>query len=233
MTIQAEILFEGTYHYFQAGVNYAQENFKLVYNENLQVYHIYAEILSRVETGEFLKVLVRYEMNAHFVPYFVRIEKSIGNKYAQEVFKFDLTSQVLHYTFQNAQDTQEFTKTFSPKHYLTSPAFSTATMFSLTKRFDATGRTPLVLIGTSNEWTYQGPPEEKMIYAEFKTREVQNFQLNGQALSASHLCLFEHDALLTTQEEAVDIFVSKHYALPYQMLHGNQKIIVKHLKKLT
>lgn len=231
MSQNAEILLEGSYLYYQKEVNYSQENFKLVLFPETQSYHVYAEVLSRIETGEFLKIIVRYEMNNHFTPLFCRIEKSIGNKYAQEVYKVDTANQELHYTFQNSQTTQEFTRPFSAKHYLTSPAVSTSALFTLSRKFDATGRTPVVLMSSSNDWTYEGPPTEKVIYAEFTTRELPDFKLHGNLLSASHLCLYEFDSSHAIAESPVELFLSKHYAIPYQLLHGEQKVIIKNLKK--
>lgn len=231
MSEKAEILIEGSYLYFQNDVNYSQENFKVVHMEDSQNLHIYAEILSRIETGEFLKILVRYEMNQHYVPTFVRTEKSIGNRYAQEVMKFDLQNQTLHYTFQNSQGSQEFTKSVNAKHYLTSPAFCTSAIFTLSKKFDTTGRTPIVLVGSSNDWTYESPPDEKIIYAEYKSREMTDFQINNNTLAASHLCLYEHDTSFTGGEAPVDVYISKHYAIPYQLISGGQKIVIKNLKK--
>lgn len=233
MTQNAEILLEGSYLYFDKEVNYSQENFKLVHLSEFQSYHIYAEILSRIETGEFLKILIRYEMNQHYVPLKVRIEKSIGNKYAQELYQIDPSTQELQYTFQNAQMTQEFTRVISSKHYLTSPAVCTSAIFSLSKKFDATGRTPIVLISSDNDWTYQGPPTDKVVYAEFKTREMLDYKLNNNTLSASHLCLYEHDAAHAGADQPVELFLSKHYAVPYQLIQGDQKFNIKHLKKNT
>lgn len=232
MSSTAEILLEGSYQYFDKSVNYSQENFKFVQLES-QNYLVHAEILSRIETGEFLKILINYEMNQHFVPFMVRIEKSLGSKYAQELYRLDLTTQELHYTFQTSQHVQEFKKIVNSKHYLTSPAVSTAAMFSLSKKFDATGRTPIVLISSDNDWTYQGPPVDKVIYAEFKTREMLDYKLNNNTLSASHLCLYESDAAHAGGDQPVELFLSKHYAIPYQLIHGDQKFNIKHLKKNT
>lgn len=231
MSQKAEILLEGSYLYFQKDVNFSQENFKLIALPETQSYQVYAEILSRIETGEFLKILVRYEMNQHFVPNMVRIEKSIGNKYAQEVFKVDTVSQELHYTFQNSQMTQEYNRPFNSKHYLTSPALSTTGIFTMTKKFDATGRTAVVLLSSDNEWTYTGPPTEKIIYAEYKVRDMDDFQLNGNALTASHLCLYEADSSSNSSSPPVDLFVSKHYGIPYKLQQGDLKIVIKNLKK--
>lgn len=230
MSQNAEIVLEGSYLYYQKDVNYSQENFKLVQISD-GGFHIYAEITSRIETGEFLKILVRYEMNQHFTPMFVRTEKSIGNKYAQEVYKVDAATSELHYSFQTSQNTQEFTRSFNAKHYLTSPAVCTSAMFTLSKKFDATGRTPVVLLSSDNDWTYEAPPTEKVVYAEFKARELSDFRLHGNALSASHLCLYEFDASTVHAEAPVDLFLSKHFAVPYELVQGDQKIVIKNLKK--
>lgn len=233
MTQTAEIILEGSYNYSQKDQNFSQENFKLVHLPDAQSYHIYAEILSRIETGEFLKILVRFEMNAHFVPVFVRIEKSIGNKYAQEIFKLDPQNMELHYTFQTSQGSNEFKRGVSAKHYLTSPAVSTAAIFTLSRKFDATGRTPIIILSSENEWTYAGPPTEKILFAEFKARELSDFKLHGNPLAASHLCLYEHDASHAGLEEPVDLFLSKHYSIPYMLQHKDLKISIKQLKKNT
>lgn len=231
MSNNAEILLEGSYLYYQKEVNYSQENFKLIQLPDQQSFQVYSEILSRVETGEFLKLLVRYEMTQNFIPFFMRIEKSIGNKYVVESYKYDLHSQELHYTFQTPQKTQEFTKPHSAKHYLTSPAFATSTLFTLSRKFDPTGRTSVTFVRSHNDWTYEGPPADKLVYAEFKSRDLADFKLNNNTLSASHLCLYEHDSIHSLNEKPVDIFISKHYAIPYQLIHGDMKIVIKNLKK--
>jgi hypothetical protein len=231
MPTNAEILLEGSYLYFQKDVNYSQENFKLIRFPDAKSYHIYSEILSRVESGEFLKIMVRFEMNEHFHPTFARIEKSLGNRYAQEIFQFDLVAQRLKYTFENSKASQDFNLNISAKHYLTSPAFATSAIFTLSKKLKATERTAVSLISSQNDWTYEHPPEEKIVFAEIKTREVTDFKLNNTSLSASHLCLYEQEAGSGSTESPVEIFISKHYALPYQLIHGDQKIVIKNLKK--
>ena len=231
MMTNALILLEGSYTYFQKDVSFSQEDFKLVHFPDISSYHIYSEVLSRTESGEFLKVIVRFEMNDHFIPNFLRIEKSLGNRYAQEVFKFDLNAQELKYSFQNTQNTQEFTRPLNAKHYLTSPAFATSTIFTLSKKFDATNRTPVALIGTSNEWNYENPPDQKVVFADFKIRDLSDFKLNNNNLSASHLCLYEFDTSSSKPEVPVEIFISKHYGIPYKLVQGDLKIVIQNLKK--
>ncbi len=226
-----EILFDGSYLYFDKEINYSQENFKFVHIPDVQNYHVYSEILSRTETGEFLKILVRYEMNSHFIPYLVRIEKSMGKLYAEEVFKIDPNEHELHYTFKNSHSSQEFKRPHNAKHYLTTPSFATTALFTLSKKFDPTGRTPVVFVASQNEWEYLGPPTEKIVYVDLLARELTDFKLNNKELSASHFGLFENDANQHSNEEPVNLYVSKHYAIPYQLLNGEQKIMIKTLKK--
>jgi hypothetical protein len=104
-------------------------------------------------------------------------------------------------------------------------------MFTLTKNFDATGRTGVVILSSENEWTYQAPPTEKIIYADFKTRDMDDYRLNGNQLSASHLCLYEMDTSNISSEPPVELFLSKHYGVPYQLQQGDLKVVIKNLKK--
>ncbi len=231
MSTKAEILIEGTYLYFEKEVNHSQENFKLVYLPAEQAHHIYSEIVSRLENGEFLKIMVRYEMTHNFYPHLVRIEKSLGSRYASELYSVDLKTQELKYTFQNSQMSQEFKKNFNTKHYLSSPAFATTTMFSLTRKLDATGRTSLSFLSSNNDWTYEKPPQEKIIYAELKGRETEEVKINNASLLASHYFMHESENNSSTSAPPVEIYVSKFYGLPYQMIHGDQKIVVKNMKK--
>jgi hypothetical protein len=233
MTPKAEIILEGTYLYYTGEVNYSQEEFKLVHFTNEEVFHFYAEIVSRLENGEFLKILVRYEMNSQFIPTFVRIEKSLGNKYALETFKIDISTFELKYAFQTNQKVHEFKKNVTSKHYLTSPAVCTSGIFTLSKKMDANARTAINFISSANEWGYSAPPTEKSVFAEFKSRDYNEFHLHGNALSASHLCLYEKDSINSPHEVPVELYLSKHYAVPYQLNYGDQKIVIKNLKKNT
>src|SRR5665647_2473633 len=176
---KAELLFEGSYLYYQNGINYSQENFKVQKVAETNFIQINAEILSRIETGKFLKVLVRFEMNQHQLPVFVEIEKSIGNKHALESFKIDTITQELRYSFQGSEGQHNSSKPINARHYLNSPALSTAGVFTLTKKFDAAGRTPVFLINSNNDWTFEAPPSEKVIYVEYSARDMEDFKLNN------------------------------------------------------
>ncbi|HXH76349.1 MAG TPA: hypothetical protein VNJ08_15365 [Bacteriovoracaceae bacterium] len=232
MSPKSQILIEGTYLYYQNDVNYCQEDFKVVQIIDNPVYYIHSEISSRVDSGEFLKIMVQYAMTNHFIPFFVQIEKSIGSQYAVETFKFDQHAQELQYVFKNSQITQEFKRNHSSKHYLTAPGFATAAMFTLSRKMDPTGRSAVTVVSSQNEWTYVGPPLEKIIYAEIKNREMDDYKLNNTTLPAAHLRLYDSDSSHASSGEIpTDLYLSKHFAIPYQMVQGNSKINIKNLKK--
>lgn len=233
MSQYTDLVLEGTYFYYHKESNYSEENFKFYQSSENQALTVKAEVLSRVDSGEFLKILISYEMDNHFHPLQVKIERSIGNMYSQELYRIDPADQLLYYTFQNHEMTQEFTRSINAKHYIASPAVSTSALFTLSKKFDATGRTPINFISSDNEWTYSAPPTEKIVYAEYKFREISDFKLDGTNLPASQLCLYEFDSMNSYAEQPVDLFLSKHYSLPYQMGQGDQKVVIKRLKKHT
>lgn len=226
-----EILIEGSYFYFEKDVNYSQENFQFSQSLDKQEYFLKSEILSRVETGEFLKIIVNHELNNHFVPSVIEIEKSIGNQSVKEIFKIDITNQDMKYSFITPTQSNDFSRPINAKHYLASPSFAGSAMFTMTKKFDSLGRTPVVLISSTNGWSYENPPSEKIVYAEYKSQELEDFKINNNELKASHLCLYEFDSIQTVVEKPVNLYISKYFGIPYQLIHGDRKIVIKNLKK--
>ncbi len=230
---QILIVVEGEYNYVEKERNYCQETFKLTHNIESGHYILYSEIFSRMDSGELLKVNVRFEMNQFYVPVDVKITRSLGKRFAQETFLLDTAAQSLHYNFQNDTDSQDFIMPASNKHFITSPAFAASTFFTLSKRFDATGRTAVAMISSKNIWTYEAPPEDQIIYADFQTRELTDYKINKTELSAMLLHLYNGDANSIYQEDPVQLYLSKHFNIPYQLIHGDQQILVKSLKKVN
>lgn len=231
MATNLNILLEGSFFYYEAGTSYSQENFRFVQLLDRPHFQVIAEVLSRIDTGEFLKINVLYELNAQFHPVQVRLEKSIGNNYSLENFRIDPQAGQLHYTFQNGNIEQEFHRPVTSRHFIAAPAFSTSCLFTLSKKFDPVGRTAVNLISSSNDWTYQAPPQEKIVYTEWKMKDLQDYKIGEASLSASHLLVYQNDSSAPASEEPGNFFVSKHYGIPYQLLHGEREIRVQNLKK--
>ena len=168
-------------------------------------------------------------MNHHYIPIHIRVEKTLGHQHAVETYAIDTTEQELLYTFQSGQSKQEFKRALNAKHHLTTPSFATSGFFTLSKKFDQTGRTPLIFVSSPNEWTYTGPLDEKIVYGEYRPRE--EFKIKDKPLEANHLCLFEQNVSDPKVDIPVDLWISHHHAIPYELIQGDQKIVVKNLKK--
>ena len=169
-------------------------------------------------------------MNHHYIPTAIRIEKNLGTNVALETFKVDTTEQELHYVFHNNDGQKELRRALNAKHHLTTPSFATTTFFTLNKKFDQTGRTPVILVSSPNDWEFTGDLQERVVYGEFRNRDSSVFKINNKELEAYHLCLFESSAG-GSDEDIVDIYISKYHGLPYELVHGEKKIVAKMLKK--
>ena len=227
MRTQNELLLDGSYEYFSKGVLYAQENFSLYRIPDQKNYELIAEVFSRLENGELLKVNVKMSLNSQYYPTYLSVENSLGDKYTYETFHVDLLDQRLKYVFKNKNFSHDYNQSFDSKRYLTSPAFSTSCLFTLTRNFDATGKTILTFINSTNEWEYQSNPSEKIVYAEYKARTLTDYSLHGSTHHASHVCLYESDEDIS----GVDIYISKHYGIPYELIDNDLNIKIKNLKK--
>jgi hypothetical protein len=229
---KAEILLEGNYNYYSGQNSYCQENFKLVRNLEQGSFQIHAEVLSRIESGELLKILVKYEMNQAFLPVMARIERSLGPHYSHELFTVDLSTHELHYTFENSGQSQEFKAPFNIKHYLSTPALSTSCLFLQSKKLDATSRTPVTFVSSSNVWKYEAPPFERVIFAESLVHEGSEIEIGGKALNATQVQFYEESASNPQVDVPAQFFISKHFSIPYQMIQGDLRIEIEQLKKL-
>lgn len=225
-----ELLAEGSYSYSESGMFYSQENFKLLAYLDSQMIQLKSEVLARTDMGEFLKILVSMDMNNNLYPTGMTIERSLGKRYSFENYKVDLTKLELSYIFRNGEMEQTFKRPFNTKSFLTSPAIAGSSFFTMNKKWDVTGRTSVVLVNSPNNWTYVGPPTDKTVWAELKTGENLKFNVSGNEVSATHICLFENESNSKVQEEPTNFYLNKQYGFPYQVIDGNRKIVIGKLK---
>lgn len=228
---KAEILLEGNYKYFSGDSSYCQESFKLVRNLDQGSFQVHAEVLSRIESGELLKILVKYEMNQSFQPVMARIERSLGPHYSHELFTVDVSSHELHYVFENSSQNQEFKAPYNTKHFLTTPAFATSCLFLQSKKLDTTSRTPVTFVSSSNVWKYESAPFERVVFAEYLGHEGSEIDIGGKSLHATQVQFFEESASNPQVDVPAQFFISKHFSIPYQMIQGDLRIEIDHLKK--
>jgi hypothetical protein len=228
-----EKLFEGTYQYFQNKQNYGQENFLLELNEETKELTYRSEIMSRVETGEFFKTSISYELNPFHAPQEIIVTKSLGSHWAKEIYEIDQSNQMLKYTFETKSSTQTIERTYNSKHYITVPTFFTAGIFSLTKKVDTTSRSPVTFITSPNEWEFVGQPVEKVLWVELKAHDSEEITIAGQPIICSKFELYDQDTHNNLNKNFATLWISKTHAIPIQMNESSDTTIVAtKLKKL-
>lgn len=233
MNGEIEKIFEGSYLYFLNGQNYSEENFSVELVVGLGNLVYASEILSRVDTGEFFKMRVRYEVNKFYVPQSIKIEKFLGERHTTERYTTDPNNQTLTYHFTGDSGEHVLERPFGAKHFIMAPSFLTAALFTVTKKIESSARTPVTFITCPNEWEYQRPPEDKTLFVQMSTHGTEDLIVNGAPLSAVHYQIFEEDSLTGAGTPAAQLWVSKHYGVPYQFEDKNgTKMTIKRLKKL-
>lgn len=231
--IDTELLFEGTYLYYQNGQNYSEENFSIEAVEGTNDYLYKSEILSRVDTGEFFKLKVRYQVNKFFAPLAVTIEKSLGERHSLERFEVDQNDQVLTYTFKGDSEEKQVQRPFGAKHFIMAPCFVTSSLFTLSKKIENSTRTPVTFITCPNQWDFGGVPEDKTLYVQLVTHNVDDLVVGGSPLSSMKYQIFEHDSLVGAGQPSAQLWVSKHLGVPYQLEDKDgTRMTIKRFKKL-
>jgi hypothetical protein len=230
---QLEKLFDGAYNYFdqEKGVPYSQEIFSVHRNpeNNFLIYR--AEILSRVTTGEFLKINTYYEVNTFWAPQKVIIEKTLGANFAKEIYTPDYDNQILNYEFINPQGSKNYSRNIVTRYQITTPAISTSMLSSQTKKFDSMSRNAYILVSCSNAWEFEKPFEDKSVFVEYKTHESKEIIINGSSLACIKCLMYQTDTNQNMTEEPTTFYLSKHVGIPYLVESKDIKIEIKYLHK--
>jgi hypothetical protein len=230
--IEIDRLTEGAYIYLNQGTPYAEENFSLDYIQKSKSYLYSVELLSRTDSGEFLKLKIRYELNNFYYPLTLNLERTLGDKKAYEFWQLDHTKLVLQYVYRNKEGSKNHERPWAPKHFLTAPCFTTSCLFTHTKKFEPTGRTPVIYVGTENVWEFEHFPQEKMLYFEHHLKPESEFKLNQKKCDSTQLSIFTDDGLQNVGSPQTKIWLSDLYALPYKLVdHTGIEICMKRLKR--
>ncbi|HXH30420.1 MAG TPA: hypothetical protein VNJ01_06385 [Bacteriovoracaceae bacterium] len=137
----------------------------------------------------------------------------------------------MFYKFQSAEKSQEFKRTFNSRHCIATPAFCTTAIFSFAKKFEPGLRIPVSIISTDNVWDYQGPPKEKVVYIEAKSKDKDDFLAEKLPIDSSLFYLHENASASTIQDPPVELVISRDHCIPYQMTFLDQKIVFHQSKK--
>ncbi len=224
-----EKLFDGSYEYFQHKQNFGQEVFRVDRDEETGDTVYQSEILSRVETGEFFKLLVHYTLNPYNIVQKVFVERSLGSRWAKEEYLVDSATQMLHYTFKTKETSHTIERHFNPKHFIVVPTFLTSGIFSLTKKIDLTARSPVTFLTTPNEWEFVSGPQDRILWFELKASNSEELSIGGAPMLCSKYIIFEEDSLSSSNKNSATLWISKNYGIPVQ-LDESQGTSIKAMK---
>ncbi len=227
-----EKLFDGKYIYTNNGQSYTEENFTIERELDLQSHLIFkAEVLSRVKTGEFLKLYITYEVTPSFDPVKVNIRRTLGPKESIENFDINLKTKNYVYTFKCGDINKSFEKIYTAKPHIATPAFSTSMLMVNQKKLDPVHLTHYNLLTTNNIWTYNGDPFENELYLQLQEIEAVKIEINQKELKANHCKLLTVNENGTIASQGHSIYLSKHYYLPYKSEFDNDLAIqIEYLK---
>lgn len=235
--VDLDKILEGSYTYLKQSKEYSLENFE-VWKKKEGPYLTYlfqSEILSRVSTGEFLKIGVEYMVNHHFEPLQVRIVKTLGKDKTEEKYEIDPLSKEVSYSFQLGDNEPSiYKKIILGKFQIATPAFLTSFLMIQSKKIDPMHRTQYEILTSDNAWSFEGPFREKTLYIELMNIEPVTIPVGKKEISAMWYNIFEHDQTSRVVEDGMPFYISKYLGIPYKANFTDEvSIEISKLKDLS
>ncbi len=225
MTLKNKIL-EGKFLYLKDGSSYTDEIFTVHKEDKTQGdYFFKSEVLSRVRTGEFLKIYIEYHLNTALEPIKITTRRLLGHKSSLEVFQINHQSRNVYYQFTDSNNKRhEFEKVVNSRAHFATPCFLTSMIMLNYKAIDPVQKTSYQIISTNNIWNYSGPFQEYEIDLELQNSLPINLKINGNELKATHIKMYPREEK-SESEIFHDFYLSKYYFIPYKVDFNNGIII--------
>ena len=231
-------IYRGAFDYFREGTIYAQETFEVFKNKKNFTTHYSSELLSRVSTGELLKITVDYKVDKDFVPTTVKIHKLLGKDFCHETFKYSNKTSTLTYIIESNEGKKKMTISSSPKFHITTPTATTSILYFLVKKFDGNSKNMYNSINTINEWSFKEAPKNGIIQMEKISVTSEEIKVGTASVQAVQykVCNGDHankEDKFNKKAPAARVFLSSHGAIPYiiEDSHGG-KIAIRYLNNL-
>ncbi|MBF0314543.1 MAG: hypothetical protein HQK50_10940 [Oligoflexia bacterium] len=228
-----QLMLRGSYEYTSHKKIYSEENF-LVYKNSKDNSMIFdSELLTRLDSGEFLKVMLSYHINKNWVPLEVTINKQVGKQNATEIYQMDLKKNTLTYQFIANNQAKVMKLQVPPKYQIATYNTVSSFLFISSKKYDPTGRNYYNILVTNNLLEYQGPPQMNYIVLERISTTPQNVRVNDKNLKAIIYRIYSQSGHEKKTEEPIISCISRHYSIPY-VVEGpkNLRIQIKFLSEV-
>lgn len=232
-------MFEGSYEYLNKNVTYSQEDFVVFRSEDGKSVIYRSEQLTRVGTGEFLKINTDYVVNGKYNPTKVTVVKSLGMDIATERYIINYEKNLMNYLFvsensadEDAYSEKEIEVNLPNKFHLVTPSFTSSMVFTHANKFSTIGRNPFIMVRTHSDWEFSEETTNTPIYLELLTHEKTELKINDQDLSCTKVHVYQHDSSAGIPEKPSLFYISRHVGIPYKLeTHDELVIQIKNLKK--
>lgn len=218
----SEKILEGKFLYFKNGNQYSEEFFSVEREDKANGnYTFSSEILSRVTTGEFLKIYTDYELTFNMDPLNVRVKRSLGKSKSTERYFIDQKDKNVTYTFDGRNGYHDYEKIVNGKFHIATPSFCTSALMTLMRKIDPVQPTPYTILTSQNFWEYHAPFQENIIFIELKSHEPEIITINNNELSATLCHFYKDDRDSKTPATPTAFYISKHFSIPYKAVFAD------------
>jgi hypothetical protein len=223
---------EGNYTYYQDDKPYSEESFIVYQHPDNDSYLFMTEVISRLESGELLRINTSYELSSSYIPIDVVVEKRVGTKIVTETYKYVRIDHKVTYVFSSDEENKGMDKDVPGNFSISTPSFSTSTLCLLQRSLNALGRTKYNMLLSPNDWSVKGKITDDGVYFEQKASGNQKLMVKGKELEGKIYRMYKYDITENKKEDPIEFFCSKHFNIPYQVLiPGGVRIEVNKLKR--
>ncbi len=233
---EVEVLLKGSYDYRNNDNIYCQEKFQVQRNLSELTTEFVSESLSRVSTGEMLKIKVNYTIGKDWIPKSVMIDRSLGINHVIETFECNQRTNKLQYTFMDIAEKKvdEYETSTPPRFHISTPTVASGFLFIMSKKFDNTGDNNYTLIGSSNRWEFV----DKLIQKNIAMRKLdhldENIKVEGanfqgtwyRIRSVENTDEFSVANIESSEHDYVEIMLSKYITIPLSIKQPDGTTIV-------
>ena len=230
-------VYRGAYAYSHDGNEFAEETFDVIKDSKEMTHTFISQILSRVSTGELLKIDVEFVVGKEWTPKEVTVTKNLGKQTVIEHYLCDTEKNTITYTFTDAEGKKdEVTCSCPPRFTINTPANCCNFIFLLSKKFDINGKNNYTAYSSNNQWVFETPLKQTTLSLHKDNPSSEPIMVGKTSLQGDEYILVtvENDDDNDKKKDNIVLYISKHKSIPYRITDDINDIVimVKYLNNL-
>ena len=217
----------GRYTYYSEDTPYSEERFEIQQTPLKDMTRYISTTITRLTTGELLKINCTYDVNIKWRPIKVIIKKSMGTKKVIESYSTDGIEGSLNYELQTELGKErDHVKTTGP-YQIATPSIVTSFLCTQHRKVDPLSRTRYTLLFSQNDWKYEHELKEQHLYLESKYSEQDVVMVGDNQYPAKRCLMFQHDTVEAVEEIPSTVFLGDKLGIPLLLVpEENNKIVL-------